>query len=143
MAHFLVRVLKVTDPSAAEQQARALLVAARAQHDYRMASAAAGDLIRYSLDGGRLAEARDLAGQNIRYKQQTHLGPWTQLLGEVQRLRVQRGMGRAGQVFAEVLRPTAARPATIPARTDTNRAHSRSDTIDLNEATQACRHVPS
>ena len=96
MAHNLVRVLEVTDRAAAGQQACALLVAARAQHDYRLASAAAVDLIRYSLADGRLAEARVLAGQNIRYIQKAQLGPWTRILGEVLRLQVQRATGRAG-----------------------------------------------
>ena len=105
MAHIRVRALEVIDRAAAEQQARVLLDAAQAQHDYRVASAAATALIRYCRDEGRLAEARDLAGQNIRYIQKAQLGPWTRILGEVQRLRVQREMGgRARQVQAEVLR---------------------------------------
>ena len=76
-ADLLARVLAVIDPAAAEARLRAYLASATARGDYRTASVATGRLIDLCRDGGRLAEALDLAGQMADYTRQAGLGPWT------------------------------------------------------------------
>ena len=110
----LARVLAVTDPAAAEARLRTAMADAAARGDYRAASVAAGRLIDLCRDGGRLAEALDLAEQKAGYTRQAGLGPWTQLGDEVRRLQVLTAMGQARQVLDEVTR-LRARMATLPA----------------------------
>jgi hypothetical protein len=110
----LAMVLQVIDPVAAEKQLRAYLDTAAARGDYEAASVAAGRLIDLCMDGGRLAEALNLAGQKAEYTRQAGLGPWTQFLDGVRRLRVLNEMGQADQVFAEVRRLRDRLPA-LPA----------------------------
>ena len=78
-----------------QRQRAQLLAAALERKDYRIASAAAGDLINFRLQAGRLAEALQLAEDMIGYTRQAGLGPWTQLSDEVRRLQVLNVMGRA------------------------------------------------
>jgi hypothetical protein len=158
-AGVLARVLEVLDPSAGERQTRAYLDAAIARGDYLAASVAAGRLVERCHDGGRLAEALTLTEQMAGYTRQAGLGPWTQLLDEVQRLQVLNAMGRADQVLAEVQRlrdQMQALPATssrdeaaIPWNVremllDTGRSAARrlgrwQDAFDLNAANLASK----
>jgi tetratricopeptide (TPR) repeat protein len=103
-AGVLARVLSVTDPAAAYARLRAYLTDAVAASDYRSASVAAGQLIDLCRDGGRLAEALELAGQKADYTRRAGLGPWTQLADEVWRLQLLIMMGHAGQAFDDVTR---------------------------------------
>ena len=66
-AGILAKVLTAIDPAAADAQFRAYIADAVARGDYRTAAAAAGQLIVLYRDGGRLAEALDLAGQSAEY----------------------------------------------------------------------------
>jgi tetratricopeptide (TPR) repeat protein len=103
-ADVLGLVLQVLDPGAGEAVLRSYLAAAVEAGDYQAASTTAGRLARLCLDSGRLANALDLADQTLAYARQANLGPWTQLLDEVQRLEVLNFMGQADHVLAEVTR---------------------------------------
>jgi hypothetical protein len=81
-----------------------VLAAALARQDYRIAAAAARNLVIDWTRAGRLGEALQLAEQTIGYSQRAGLGPWTQLLDEVRRLQVLNFMGQPGKAIAEVQR---------------------------------------
>ena len=93
----LALALTLIDPAAAERQMRTVLDVAVARSDYRMASAAAGELINLCQSSGRLAEALALADQVAGYTRHAGLGPWTQLADEISRLQVLNRMGRAAR----------------------------------------------
>lgn len=94
----------------AEQMERARIRQCVTQGNYRLASSAAGNLLNLLRSSGRLAEALAVAGELAGYTQQAGLGPWTQLLGEGQRLQVLNALGRYDEVLAAVerLRPQMA-----------------------------------
>lgn len=92
------------DAAAAERQTEQLLAAALDRHDYLIASPAARNLVLDRARAGRLSEALQLAEQAIGYTQRAGLGPWTQMLDEVRRLRVLSIMGQPGKAIAEVRR---------------------------------------
>ena len=98
----LTLALKRIDPAAAEQQTAQVLAAALDRQDYRIASAAARNLIVDWTRAGRLGEALQLAEQTIGYTRRAGLGPWTQLLDEVRRLHVVSLMGQPEKALAEV-----------------------------------------
>ena len=92
------------DPAAAERQTAQVLAAALERQDYRIASAAARNLVISLARGGRFREALQLAEQMIGYTRRTGLGRWSQLLAEVRRLQVLNFMGQPGRALAEVQR---------------------------------------
>ena len=63
----LARVLRRVDPAEAERLLRGALDAAAGAGDYRVASAAAGDLFNLLRDAGRLAEALAVTGAEAAY----------------------------------------------------------------------------
>lgn len=101
----------------AEALLRDLIAHAAAQGDYRLASAAAGDLLDLLRSGGRLAEALQVAEAKAGYTRRAGLGPWTQLTDEGMRLQVLVAMGRYEEVLdaVEALRP---RIAALPFQSD-------------------------
>jgi DNA polymerase III delta prime subunit len=78
-----------------------------AQGNYRLASAAAGQLVNLLRINGRLDEALAMAGEKAGYTRRAGLGPWTQLGDEGKRLQILTAMGRYDEVLAavEALRP--------------------------------------
>lgn len=107
-AGVLARTLWMAGRTAeAEQMMRDIVARGAAQGDYRLASAAAGNLLNLLRTSGRLAEALAVAEEMAGYMRQAGLGPWTQLLAEGMRLQVLADMGRYDEVLAEVeaLRP--------------------------------------
>jgi tetratricopeptide (TPR) repeat protein len=92
-----------------------VLDAAATAGDYRLASAAAGDLVNLLREAGRLGEALAVAGEKAGYSERAGLGPWSQLLDQGQRLQILAVMGEHEQVLAEtgVLRERMGR---LPAR---------------------------
>ena len=100
----LAKALEVTDVREAERHVRAVLADALVREDYRAASSATGDLIRYCRMQGRLSEALDLAEAKIGYTRQAGLGPWTLLADQGGRLQVLAEMGQSEHVLAEVQR---------------------------------------
>jgi hypothetical protein len=103
-ASVLARALAAIDRGAAEAQVRALMDAAVAEGDYYLASSLTTLLMYQCLESGRLAEALALTDQRIQYSQRAGLGPWTQLLDEIERLQVLNAMGQADRVLPEVQR---------------------------------------
>src|SRR6202453_2162483 len=85
----------------AEPLLRDTLDAAVTSGDYRLASAAAGDLADLLRGAGRLGEALAVAGEMAGYSERAGLGPWTQLLDQGQRLQILADMGEHEQVLAE------------------------------------------
>ena len=73
-----------------------------ARGDYRLASAAAGELCNLLQSSGRLEEALKVAEEKAGYTRQAGLGPWTQLVDEGRRLQVLAAMGRYDEVLAAV-----------------------------------------
>ena len=107
-AGLLARTLWMAGRTAeAEPMLRDLVSRGAAQGDYRVASAAAGDLCNLLLSSGRLEEALKVAEEKAGYTRQAGLGPWTQLGDETRRLQVLAAMGRYDEVLAavEALRP--------------------------------------
>jgi tetratricopeptide (TPR) repeat protein len=100
----LARILRLIDPGAAERQMRAYLDAAVDNGDYLSAWAATHEVIIHCRDSGRLAEAFALSDKEIDYARRAGLGPWSQLLSEVHRLRVLILLGHSEYVLAEVRR---------------------------------------
>jgi CHAT domain len=100
----LALALERIDPAAAERQTAQVLAVALDRQDYRIASAAASNLVEYWTRAGRLGEALQLADQTIGYTRRAGLGPWTQLGDEVRRLQVLSRMDQPGKVLAEVQR---------------------------------------
>ena len=105
----------------AEPMVRDLIARAAAQGNYRLASVAAGELLKLLKRSGRLEEALKVADEKAGYTQQAGLGPWSQLLDEVMRLQVLAAMGRYDEVLAtvEVLRP---KMDALPLEVETDQA---------------------
>ena len=97
----LARALQTVDPAEAEQMLRDALAQAVASGDFRLASAATGDLVNLLRDAGRLREALDLSGQKAGYTREAGLGAWTQLQDQAQRLQILGLMGEHQQVLDE------------------------------------------
>ena len=100
----LTLALKRIDPAAAERQTAQVLAAALDRQDYRIASAAARNLVVDWTRAGRLGEALQLSEQTIGYTRRAGLGPWTQLLDEVRRLEVVSLMGQPARALTELQR---------------------------------------
>jgi len=100
----LAKALREIDPDAAERRLREALTAAVARQDYLIASAVAVDLAALCQRLGRLAEATQLAEDQIGYIRRAGLGPWTQLGGQAQRLQVLAARGEAERVLVEAER---------------------------------------
>jgi CHAT domain/Protein of unknown function (DUF3039) len=99
----LAKMLAASDADTADDYLRAYMAEAQGYHDHK-AMVVAGSL---RIDRGKneeLAPALDLAEAMIDFIRQAALGPWFQLLGEVQRLEVLNAMGQARQVLDEVTR---------------------------------------
>ena len=117
----LARTLASIDPAEAELLLRASLTRAAADENFRLASAAAGDLINLLRDGGRLREALDLANQAAEYGHQAGLGPWNQLAGRGQLMQLLGQMGQHRQVLDEIA-PLRDRMDELPATAADNEA---------------------
>ena len=91
----------------AEPLLRDLIARGAAQGNYRLASAAANDLVTLLRRSGRLEEALQVAEEQAGYTARAGLGPWKQLLDEVRRLQVLVALGRYDEVLTafEALRP--------------------------------------
>jgi PAS domain-containing protein len=105
------------DPAAAGRLTAQVLAAALARRDYRIAAAAARNLVIDRTRAGRFDEAIHLAEQAIGYSQRAGVGPWTRLLDEVRRLQVLNFMGQPGKAIAEVKR-LRAYMGTLPATSE-------------------------
>ena len=119
LASALALVQQVLDAAAAETVMRDALATSVAAGDYRAASVTTSRLVDLCRDSGRLADALDLADQQIDYTRRAGLGPWTQLSSEVQRLQVLNDMGQASQVLAEVTGSATTWPPSPPPETPT------------------------
>lgn len=86
----------------AEPELRRVLAEAKSAGWYRLASAAAGDLLDLLLATGRNEEALRLADEMAAHTRAARLGPWNQLLDQGRRLQVLARMGRYKEVLAEV-----------------------------------------
>ena len=117
----LGRALAAFDSHEAEQHIRHALDTELELNDYRHASASANDLANLLRSRGQLPEALELADKAIDYGRSAGLGPWTELLGEGQRLIILGVMGRAEQVSTEVKR-LRSRMATLPDPADNEMA---------------------
>jgi hypothetical protein len=100
----LALLQQVLDPGAAEAVMRDALQSAVDAGDYRAMSGITGRLVDLCREGGRLAEALDLAERKPGYTRRADLGPWTELADRVQRLQVLNAMGLADDVLSEVQR---------------------------------------
>ena len=112
-------MLRGVDAGEAERLLRGAMEAAVGADDFRVAVAAAGDLVYLLRNAGRLEEALAVTGQKEEFTGRAGLGPWTQLLDQAQRLQVLGRMGEHAQVLAETetLRATM---AGLPARGSAN-----------------------
>ena len=118
----LARTLASIDPAEAETApARLHSTRAAADENFRLASAAAGDLINLLRDGGRLREALDLANQAAEYGHQAGLGPWNQLAGQGQLMQLLGQMGQHRQVLDQIA-PLRDRMDELPATAADNEA---------------------
>ncbi len=111
----LARVLRRVDRGEAERLRRGVLDDSAAAGDFRVASAAAGDLCNLLMEAGRLREALAAAERKQEYSERAGLGPWTRLLDQAQRLQVLGLMGEHARVLAETEELRAAM-AALPAR---------------------------
>jgi CHAT domain len=117
----LARALRTVDPAQAEPLLRDTIRTAAGTGDYRVASAAAGDLVNLLRDAGRLAEALEVAGQKAGYTGRAGLGPWIQLLDQAQRLQILSRLGEHEQVLVQtgVLRDRMGELPDRPAANET------------------------
>jgi len=97
----LASALRRVDPAESETLLRELLARAVDSGDWRIAATAAGELANMLGDAGRLDEALEMTTQKGGYTRQAGLGPWTQLLDQVQRLQILGRMGEHRQVLAQ------------------------------------------
>jgi hypothetical protein len=111
----LARVLAGVDAGEAERLLRGVGDAAAGAGNYRVASAAAGDLVNLLMDAGRLAEALAVAGEIPEFTGRAGFGPWTLLADQGRRLQVLGLMGEHARVLAETETLRAAM-AGLPAR---------------------------
>jgi hypothetical protein len=107
--------------SEAESLTRDVLRLASARSDFRTASAAARDLFNLLRSTGRLEEALRVADEMASYTRQAGLGPWTQLLDQVQRLQVLGKMGHHHEVLTEV-RSLRSRMDELPLESESEEA---------------------
>lgn len=89
---------------AAETEMRAVIDQAAAAGAYRMASAAAGDLLNLLQGAGRLSEALTLAEEKAVHAARAGLGPWTRLLDAARKLQIMAKRGDYAAVLTEVER---------------------------------------
>jgi len=94
-------VLRVLDPTAAEELLRGYLADVVAAEDYRAARVTVERLADWCRSSGRLTEALALVDQQIGYTQQADLGPWTRLSNQTLRLQILNSMGQNSRVLAE------------------------------------------
>jgi tetratricopeptide (TPR) repeat protein len=118
-ASVLARILEVTHHAAAGSSMRASLNAHVDEGDYWAASAVAAQLMYHCLNSGQLAEALAFANRAIGHARQAGMGPWTQLLAEIQLLQVHNAMGQYGHVLHEVQR-LREHALTLPSAFDPN-----------------------
>jgi hypothetical protein len=90
--------------SEAETTMRETISLAAAQGDFRLASAATGDLINLLRDTGHLDKALAYCDELQVYTRQAGSGRWAQLGDEAQRLQVLAELGRYAEVLAAVQR---------------------------------------
>jgi tetratricopeptide (TPR) repeat protein len=117
----LARVLRRVDAGEAERLLRGAVEAAAETDDFRVASAAAGDLVILLRDAGRLAAALAAVDRKAEFTRRAGLGPWSRLGDEGLRLQVLRLMGEHERVLAETEALRAAM-AGLPARGDASEA---------------------
>src|SRR5262249_36542359 len=107
-AGILARTLAYVGRTAeAEPMLRDIMTRAAAQGNYRVALAAAGELVLLLRKSGRLEEALRTVDGVGDYARQAGLGPWTQLGEDVPRLQLLNAMGRNAEVrdAVDLLRP--------------------------------------
>lgn len=116
--HTLARALSFVQPAEAETQLRALLVTAIACEQFFIAVALTSDLIKIAERTNRWEDALTLVEKMKEYMRRAGLGPWTQLAGEAQRLKIIAAQGRSEEVLAavEALREMM---ATLPDESET------------------------
>jgi hypothetical protein len=114
----------------AERKLRDLCARARAQGEFRLASAAAGDLVNLLATSGRLQEALAVIDEMSDDIRRAGLGPWTQLAGKGRRLRVLAAMGQYDTVLEEVER-LRAHMATLP---ESSEAEEAADAWNVRES---------
>jgi len=113
----LARVLRRVDAGEPERLLRGAVDAASGAGDYRVASAAATELVSLLRDAGRLAEALAVADRKAGFIERAGFGPWTRLADQAQRLQVLGRMGEHARVLAETETLRAAM-ADLPASGD-------------------------
>jgi hypothetical protein len=113
----LGRVLAGVDAGEAERLLRGAVDTAAETGDYRVATAAAGDLVNVLMNAGRLAEALAVAEDMAEFTGRAGLGPWTRLGDQTWRLRVLGLMGEHARVLAETETLRIAM-AALPGRAD-------------------------
>jgi hypothetical protein len=86
----------------AEAALREVLSRCIVQDDYKLASAASAELFTLLLYTSRFEEALQTAEDRVSYACRAGLGPWTQLVGEGQRLQALNALGRYDEVLAAV-----------------------------------------
>jgi hypothetical protein len=86
----------------AEGMMRDLVTRAVSRGNHRVAGAVTCDLCELLMSSGRLEEALEASEEGEGYARLVRLGPWTQLFGASQRLKVMVLMGRNDEVLAEV-----------------------------------------
>jgi tetratricopeptide (TPR) repeat protein len=98
----LAKALTTVDPGQAAKVLYTGYAQAVAAGDHRRAAAFAGNLINLLIDRGHLNEALSLAGDRAAHTRAAGLGPWTQLLDQVQRLQILGMTGQHEQVLQEL-----------------------------------------
>jgi tetratricopeptide (TPR) repeat protein len=86
----------------AERMMRQIVREAEQRSQFRLAGAVAGDLVSLLRETGRLREALDTFGKMKELTRLAGLGPWTRILGEVQRLQILNELGRYSEVLGAV-----------------------------------------
>lgn len=119
---FLARILQMAGRSdEAEHRMREVIELARALGQYRVASAASGDLMILLRDAGRTNEALQVVEAMAQDTRSAGLGPWTQLSDEGRRLQLLNALGRYGEV-SEALQQLRLQMATLLEVSDTDEA---------------------
>jgi tetratricopeptide (TPR) repeat protein len=86
----------------AEESLRSLISEYVRHKKFRMALAAESELFKTLMKTGRFREAQELAEKTKDYAYQAGLGPWTQLVNEIQRLDALNKQGRYGEVIDSI-----------------------------------------
>jgi len=105
----------------AEKQLRDLIAASIAQNNYRIASVAAGDLLKLLRQTGQLQAALTVAADMSEYSRRAGLGPWTQLSDETQRLQILNALGRYREVL-DAVQGLRAQMETLPETSEADEA---------------------